>query len=91
MEAGGTVTTDDTGDGTGEADPVETTLTSPVAGAVTITENDSGGTGPADGFDALVVERVRGRTSVRITSRVGGRLPLHSTGVGKAILAFSSP
>ena len=42
-----------------------------------------------DGFDALVVERVRGRTSVRITSRVGGRLPLHSTGVGKAILAFS--
>jgi DNA-binding IclR family transcriptional regulator len=44
-----------------------------------------------DGFDALVVERVRGRTSVRITSRVGGRLPLHSTGVGKAILAFSSP
>ena len=43
-----------------------------------------------DGFDALVVERVRGRTSVRITSRVGGRLPLHSTGVGKAILAFSS-
>jgi DNA-binding IclR family transcriptional regulator len=43
-----------------------------------------------DGFDALVVERVRGRTSVPITSRVGGRLPLHSTGVGKAILAFSS-
>ncbi len=43
-----------------------------------------------DGFDALIVERVRGRTSVPITSRVGGRLPLHSTGVGKAILAFSS-
>jgi DNA-binding IclR family transcriptional regulator len=42
-----------------------------------------------DGLDALVIERVRGRTSVRITSRVGGRLPLHSTGVGKAILAFS--
>lgn len=42
-----------------------------------------------DGFDALVIERVRGRTSVPITSRVGGRIPLHSTGVGKAILAFS--
>jgi len=42
-----------------------------------------------DGFDALIVERVRGRTSVPITSRVGGRLPLHATGVGKAILAFS--
>ena len=44
-----------------------------------------------DGFDALVVERRPGRASVRLTSRVGGRLPLHSTGVGKAILAFSSP
>ncbi len=44
-----------------------------------------------DGYDALVVERVRGRTSVSITSRVGGRLPLHSTGVGKAILAWSTP
>jgi DNA-binding IclR family transcriptional regulator len=43
-----------------------------------------------DGLDALIVERVRGRTSVPITSRVGGRLPMHSTGVGKAILAFSS-
>jgi DNA-binding IclR family transcriptional regulator len=44
-----------------------------------------------DGFDALIVERVRGRGSVPITSRVGGRLPLHSTGVGKAILAFAGP
>jgi DNA-binding IclR family transcriptional regulator len=44
-----------------------------------------------DGLDALIVERVRGRTSVPITSRVGGRLPLHCTGVGKAILAFSDP
>jgi DNA-binding IclR family transcriptional regulator len=43
-----------------------------------------------DGLDAMIIERVRGRTSVPITSRVGGRLPMHSTGVGKAILAFSS-
>jgi DNA-binding IclR family transcriptional regulator len=41
-----------------------------------------------DGLDALIVERVRGRTSVPITSRVGGRLPMHATGVGKAILAY---
>ncbi|MEZ4596265.1 MAG: IclR family transcriptional regulator [Chloroflexota bacterium] len=42
-----------------------------------------------DGFDALVVERIRGRRSVPIVSRVGGRLPLHPTGVGKVLLAFS--
>lgn len=41
-----------------------------------------------DGLDALIIERVQGRTSVPITSRVGGRLPMHSTGVGKAMLAY---
>ena len=40
-----------------------------------------------DGFDALVVERIRGSRSVPIVTRVGGRLPLNATGVGKALLA----
>jgi DNA-binding IclR family transcriptional regulator len=42
-----------------------------------------------DGHEALVVEKIRGLRSVPITSRVGGRLPLHATGVGKALLAFA--
>jgi DNA-binding IclR family transcriptional regulator len=44
-----------------------------------------------DGFDALVVEKISGRRSVPTVTRVGGRLPLHATGVGKALLAFSPP
>ncbi len=44
-----------------------------------------------DGIDALYIERIRGPRSVPIVSRVGGRLPLHATGVGKALLAFAEP
>ncbi|MBN9611935.1 MAG: IclR family transcriptional regulator, partial [Actinobacteria bacterium] len=35
---------------------------------------------------ALYVDRVTGRHSLETISRVGGRLPLHATGVGKALL-----
>jgi DNA-binding IclR family transcriptional regulator len=41
-----------------------------------------------DGYDALIVERIRGPNSVPIVTRPGGRLPLHATGVGKALLAY---
>ncbi len=41
-----------------------------------------------DGHDALIVDRIRGPKSVPIVTRPGGRLPLHATGVGKAILAY---
>lgn len=41
-----------------------------------------------DGYDALIVERIRGPKSVLIATRPGGRLPLHATGVGKALLAY---
>lgn len=44
-----------------------------------------------DGDEALYVEKVTGHRSVPIVSRVGGRLPLHATGVGKALLAFQDP
>jgi DNA-binding IclR family transcriptional regulator len=44
-----------------------------------------------DGHDALVLEKIRGRQSFPIQSRVGGRLALHATGAGKALLAFSPP
>ncbi|WP_314175679.1 IclR family transcriptional regulator [Streptomyces winkii] len=40
-----------------------------------------------DGEMALYVEKLTGHRSVPIISRTGGRLPLHTTGVGKALLA----
>jgi DNA-binding IclR family transcriptional regulator len=43
-----------------------------------------------DGLDVLYVEKIRGHSGVDVPSRVGGRLPMSSTGVGKTLLAFSS-
>jgi DNA-binding IclR family transcriptional regulator len=42
-----------------------------------------------DGAEALYLERISGRRAVRVVSRVGGRLPLHATGVGLALLAHA--
>ena len=42
-----------------------------------------------DGTEALYVERTSGRWSVPIVSDVGTRLPLHTTGVGKVLLAHA--
>ncbi len=44
-----------------------------------------------DGIEVVYVEILRGREPPPLPSRVGGRLPAHATGVGKAILAFSPP
>ncbi len=44
-----------------------------------------------DGIEVVYVEILRARDVQPLPSRVGGRLPAHSTGVGKAILAFSRP
>lgn len=44
-----------------------------------------------DGFDALYIEKLTGHRAVPIISRTGSRLPLHATGVGKALLAYSPP
>lgn len=41
-----------------------------------------------EGHDVLYIERVYGTRRVPRASRVGGRLPMHATAVGKAILAF---
>jgi len=39
------------------------------------------------GSEALYVARITGRGSIPTLSRMGGRLPLHVTGVGKALLS----
>ncbi|WP_343923530.1 IclR family transcriptional regulator [Rhodoglobus aureus] len=41
-----------------------------------------------DGIEALYVARLVGTNSVPTISRMGGRLPLHTTGVGKVLLAW---
>jgi DNA-binding IclR family transcriptional regulator len=47
--------------------------------------------GIRDGLDVLYAEKIRGHGGVDVPSRVGGRLPLSSTGVGKALLAHAEP
>ncbi len=42
-----------------------------------------------EGIEVVYVEILRVRDSQPLPSRVGGRMPAHATGVGKAILAFS--
>jgi IclR family transcriptional regulator, acetate operon repressor len=42
-----------------------------------------------DGFDAVYLQKLARRDSPPLGSRVGGRMPLYCTGVGKALLAFN--
>lgn len=44
-----------------------------------------------DGDDALFIEKLSSHDSLPVRSYVGARMPLHATGAGKALLAFSSP
>ena len=42
-----------------------------------------------DGHEALLVERLSTHQAMPVLYRVGGRLPLHSTGVGLVLLAYA--
>jgi DNA-binding IclR family transcriptional regulator len=44
-----------------------------------------------DGDEVLYLHRMQGLASVPIVSDVGSRLPMHSTGVGKVLLAHAPP
>jgi DNA-binding IclR family transcriptional regulator len=44
-----------------------------------------------DGQEALLVERLSTRKATPVLYRVGGRMPLYSTGVGLVLLAFAPP
>lgn len=41
-----------------------------------------------DGFEAVYVDKLTSSDAVPAASRIGARLPLHATGIGKALLAF---
>ncbi|SLI24996.1 transcriptional regulator [Mycobacteroides abscessus subsp. bolletii] len=42
-----------------------------------------------EGTQALYIERLSGHASVPVVSKIGTRLPLHATGVGKVLLAHA--
>lgn len=42
-----------------------------------------------DGHDALLVEKISGARAILTVAKVGGRLPLHATAVGKVLLAWA--
>lgn len=44
-----------------------------------------------DGHEAILVERLSARHAARVLYRVGGRMPLHATGVGLILLAHAPP
>ena len=44
-----------------------------------------------DGVDVVYVQILNSPGGRRLPSKLGGRLPAHATGVGKAILAYSVP
>jgi DNA-binding IclR family transcriptional regulator len=45
--------------------------------------------GIREGSEVVYIERIHGHDPLPLPSRIGGRLPLSCTGVGKALLAFS--
>ncbi|MFD6068232.1 MULTISPECIES: IclR family transcriptional regulator [Amycolatopsis] len=45
--------------------------------------------GERDGDQVLYLDRLSGNASVPVVSRIGGRLPLHATGIGKVLLAWA--
>lgn len=47
--------------------------------------------GMTDDRDVVYLDKIGGPFAGKLPSRIGGRLPAHCTGVGKAILAFSDP
>lgn len=42
-----------------------------------------------EGTNALYIERLSGHASVPVVSKIGTRLPMHATGVGKVLLAHA--
>lgn len=44
-----------------------------------------------DGLDVVYIDKVEDVSSVRMASRIGRRMPMQTTAVGKAIIAFSPP
>jgi DNA-binding IclR family transcriptional regulator len=44
-----------------------------------------------DGSDVVFLEKLSGTRATPLPSRLGGRLPLHATAVGKSLIAYATP
>jgi DNA-binding IclR family transcriptional regulator len=44
-----------------------------------------------DGLDVVYIQKISGRVSTKLNTRIGGRRPLTCTGSGKVLLAFAGP
>lgn len=44
--------------------------------------------GILDGWEVMYVDKINGKAAVHMVSQVGGRMPIHCTSLGKALLAF---
>lgn len=47
--------------------------------------------GVLDGKSGVYVDKVEGTRSIIVYSRIGRRMPIHTTAIGKVLLAFQSP
>ncbi|MEA3528321.1 IclR family transcriptional regulator [Nocardia sp. CDC186] len=47
--------------------------------------------GVLDGHDVLYLDKIGGRIAASVPTRLGGRMPAHSTALGKALLATLDP
>lgn len=47
--------------------------------------------GILDGREGVYIDKVEGEQAIIRYSRIGGRLPLHSTAIGKVLLAYQNP
>ncbi|UYP18890.1 IclR family transcriptional regulator [Rhodococcus sp. Z13] len=47
--------------------------------------------GVPEGTEVVYVSKIGGHRPASIPSRIGGRMPMYCTGIGKALLAFSPP
>jgi DNA-binding IclR family transcriptional regulator len=47
--------------------------------------------GIREGSDVVYIAKIGGHTQARSPSRIGGRMPMHCTAIGKALLAYASP
>jgi DNA-binding IclR family transcriptional regulator len=45
--------------------------------------------GVREGHEVVYIERITGRRAVRVLTRVGGRFPLHASGIGLVLLAHA--
>ncbi len=45
--------------------------------------------GVREGHEVLYIERITGRRAIRVLTRVGGRFPLHASGIGLVLLAHA--